>query len=175
MKGRLGSFAAIAWVETWQERVIACVHLRARLIECEVGKFWVNYSENMPSPLFEESLKFMRVLLEIIIHNMCSYCTLFLSHAESRIWNQTNAGGHRSFYIPHSTMALPGLYVTLTHSSCCWEWYQGWLAVNGCVGGWQTGEEGWKSKTEGRGRREGGRVVGLRNLLTFNFNFIGMN
>ena len=31
------------------------------------------------------------------------------------------------------------------------------------------GEEGWRSKTEGRGRREGGRVVGLRNLLKFNF------
>ena len=35
----------------------------------------------------------------------------------------------------------------------------------------RAGEEGWRSKTEvaGRGRREGGRVVGLRNLLTFNF------
>ena len=123
VKDRLGSFAARAWVETWRERVIACVHLRARLIECEGGKFWEDYSENMPSSLFEESLKFMG------IHIQCmSYCTLFLSHAESRIWNQTNAGGPRSFYVPHSTMALPdftGLYVTLTHSSCCWEWYQG--------------------------------------------------
>ena len=103
--------------------------------ECEVGKFWENYSENMPSPLFEESLKFMRVLLKLIIHiytcthiQCMSYCILFLSHAGSRIWNQTNAGGPRSFCVPHSTMALPdftGLYVTLTHSSCCWEWYQG--------------------------------------------------
>ena len=109
-----------------------------------------------------------------------SYCTLFLSHAGSRIWNQTNAGGPCSFYVPHSTMALSdftGLYVTPTNSSCCWEWYQGWLAVISCVGGWQSGEEGWRSKTEvtGRGRREGGRVVGLRNLLTFTLNLLEWN
>ena len=39
----------------------------------------------------------------------------------------------------------------------------------------RVGEERWRSKTEVAGGEEKRRVVGLRNLLTFNFKLIGMN
>ena len=99
VKGRLGSFAAIAWVETWQERVIAGLdYLRGRLIECEVGKFWEDYSENMPSPLFEESLKFMRVLFEIIIHNIV-YVIMYIVSLSCRITNMKPDKCRQSLFI----------------------------------------------------------------------------
>ena len=159
MKGGLGSFAARTWVETWRERVIACVHLRARLIiiECEVGKFWEDYSENMPSSLFEESLKFMG------IHIQCmSYCTLFLSLTHTcRITNMKPDKCRWSLFI---------LYTPLYNGSTWFHWTlcysNSFFMLLGMIPrliGWQlivvwkddrVGEEGWRSKTEVAGGGE---------------------
>ena len=59
------------------------------------------------------------------------------------------------FIVPHSTMALPdvtGLYLALTHSSCCWEYLPRLVGI--CVG------ERWRREEldfKGGGGKERGR------------------